>query len=221
MDPVIASILPYAVAVALSPLPIAALFLMLLSNKAASNSVAFLVGWLLGLAAIVSAAIFLAGQASAAPGESRLAVKALIDGTLGIILVFLALKQWKERPHGGVMPPTPKWMQAVESFSPIKALGSGLLLATVNVKNLPMGIAAGVAIGQAAQTNTAILTGIIGYVVIAGSTILVPVVGFLFVGNRLKATFESLKSWLIYNNATIMFVLFLILGADLLSKAFS
>src|SRR3989344_2989663 len=101
MDKVVASVLPYAVAVALSPMPIAALILMLLSNRAKVNSIMFLIGWIAGL--------FL----------------------LGVVLVLLAIKEWHQRPKKGEEAPLPKWMGAIETFSPFKAFGIGLLLATI------------------------------------------------------------------------------------------
>jgi hypothetical protein len=48
----IGNVLPLALGVAISPIPIIAVILMLLSPKAHTNGPAFLVGWVAGLAAV-------------------------------------------------------------------------------------------------------------------------------------------------------------------------
>lgn len=218
MQESIAQILPYGVAVALSPMPIAALLLMLLSNRAKINSVAFTIGWIAGLAILVWVVSSLVGLSA---GETKQAtgfsMRALIDGILGVILILLSIKQWKNRPKNGKTPATPGWMKTIETFSPAKAFGIGFLLATVNVKNTPVGIAVGSVISAAGIAGTSVF---IVYLILAGCTIWIPTLGFLVLGQRIESTLTSLKNWLIYNNATIMFVLFLILGIMLISKAF-
>lgn len=215
MEKPIADILPYAVAVAFSPMPIAALLLMLLSNKANLNSVAFLIGWVIGLAALIFAVSFLV---SSATGADHTAIKRLIDASLGILLLLLSLKELKLRTKTGTPPKIPKWMSAIESFTPLKALAIGLALSTLNFKNTPLGIAVGTTLSRYSEQNQII--GFISYLLIASSTILLPTVGFLLFGARLQGSLENLKNWLVTNNATIMFVLFLILGCTLFSKAF-
>ena len=54
---------------------------------------------------------------------------------------------------------------------------------------------------------------------IASTTILIPTIGFLLFGDKINGTLNDLKQWLIANNATILFVLFLYIGISLLSKA--
>ena len=220
MDKVVAEVLPYAVAVALSPMPIAALILMLLSNRARVNSVMFLVGWMLGLFLLVIAvSSFLTNQTSAAQAAG-ISPRQVIGGVLGVLLVLLAIRQWRQRPKHGQAVSMPKWMAAVVTFSPFKAFAVGLLLATVNFKNTPMGVAVGTVLSQAGS-QAQVIAGMTFYLLIGGITILVPVIGFLLFGSKLKGTLESFKDWLIGNNAVIMFVLFLVLGVMLINKAFS
>ncbi len=54
MVPVIGEILPLALGVAISPIPIIAAILMLLSPKARVTSVGFLLGWVLGIVVAVT-----------------------------------------------------------------------------------------------------------------------------------------------------------------------
>ncbi len=218
MEKTIAEILPYAVAVALSPMPIAALILMLLSNRARVNSVMFLTGWLAGLFILVFAVSSIISIQTQTDG-SGFPTRKIIQGILGLVLVVFAVKQWRLRPHGGQEAKMPGWMAAVETFSPVKAFGVGLLLATVNLKNTPTGIATASVLSQAV-TFPDQLAGTVTYLVIGGSTILVPTIGFLLLGRKLEPKLMSLKGWLIQNNAVIMFVVFLVLGLELIRKVF-
>lgn len=210
---------PYAVAVALSPMPIAALLLILLSKRAYANSISFMIGWLLGILFLVVVAMQFA-LSSDSTSSSHI-IKNIINGVLGMVLIIFAIKQFKNRPQRGESAQMPKWMQAIENFSPLKALVIGAGLALLNFKNTPMGIAAGVVLSEHARSYPEMIIGLSFYVVLAGITIIVPVFGFLLFGKKLHHEFEVLKEWLVSNNATIMFVLFLLLGVLLLSKAFN
>ncbi len=213
MEKAIADILPYAVAVALSPVPIAALLLMLLSNRARINSVAFTIGWIIGLAVLIFAVSF---AINVADGATHTNLKHTVDIVLGLFLIFIAIKEWKKRAKPGESPQMPKWMSTVETFTPGKAFAIGLALSTINFKNTPLGIAVGASLSHYSSTDQ--IVGFISYLLIASFTILIPTIGFLLMGDKLKGRLQSLKNWLVANNATIMFVLFLILGVTILSK---
>lgn len=218
MEKIIADILPHSVAVALSPMPIAALSLLLLSKKAKANSIAFSVGWILALIINVGlfALIFKGQEEITGPRSS---ISQIINGILGIFLLFLSFKQFKARPLPGKTPTMPKWMEAVESFSPIKSFFTAFLLVTINAKNTVIDISTGVYIGKAATSISEGISIIFIYSILSSLTILIPVIGFLLWGGKLQNMFNNLKAWLVANNATILFVLFLILGVNLISKA--
>jgi hypothetical protein len=59
----IAAVLPFAVGVAISPVPIIAVILMLFSSRARVNGPMFLLGWGVALA-VVSGVAFVAGDAA-------------------------------------------------------------------------------------------------------------------------------------------------------------
>jgi hypothetical protein len=61
----IGQVLPLAVGVALSPIPIIAVVLMLMSERARLNGPVFVLGWLVGLALIGVIVLAIAGPADA------------------------------------------------------------------------------------------------------------------------------------------------------------
>jgi hypothetical protein len=146
MNAVIGDILPLAVGVAISPIPIIAAILMLFSPRAAGTSTGYLVGWILGIIAVTALLTALSG--SLTTGDESDAGVSWSKIILGVLLLLVGLRQWRGRNDARA---TPKWMAAIDEFTPLKALGLGLLLSAVNPKNLLMGIPAGVTIGSAGQ----------------------------------------------------------------------
>jgi Sap, sulfolipid-1-addressing protein len=73
MGQAIGEMLPLAIGIAISPLPIIAIILMLITPKARSNGLAFLGGWMLGLAVVGTVVLIVANTAgiAASSGPSQ------------------------------------------------------------------------------------------------------------------------------------------------------
>jgi hypothetical protein len=56
------------------------------------------------------------------------------------------------------------------------------------------------------------------FVVIAASSVLIPVVGYAVAAERLRAPLDELRGWLVQNNLAVMAVLLLVIGVSLLGK---
>jgi threonine/homoserine/homoserine lactone efflux protein len=220
LNQVVGEILPLAVGIAISPIPIIAAILMLLSPRAKSTSVGFMIGWLAG---IVVAVVLFSLLSSVVPPETggRSPLAGIIKIILGMLLLVLAIKQWRARPTRGGQASLPKWMSAIDSMPAGKALWLGFLLAAVNPKNLLLAISAGVIVGGAGLTVGQMTVVIIIFVLLAASTVLVPVVGYLIASARLADPLDKLREWLVNKNAVIMAVLLLVLGVAMIGKGFA
>ena len=220
MGPVIGEILPLAVGVAISPVPIIAAILMLLSPKAKGASVGFLLGWITGIVVAIVVFALLSSVLPAQDESGSSPVRGVIKIILGALLLFLALRQWRGRPAQGEQATMPKWMSAIDSMTAGKALGLGFLLSAVNPKNLLMAISAGLIIGGAGLAVGQTVVVIVIFVLLAASTVLIPVVAYLIASERLAGPLDSLRAWLVNNNATIMAVLLLVIGVAVIGKGF-
>lgn len=220
MGNAIGQMLPMAVGVSLSPLPIVAVVFMLVTPRGRVNGPAFIAGWLIGLAIVGTIMLSLAGGAGATDhGEPATWVDA-IKLALGVLLLLVGVRQWRGRLREGEEAATPRWMGALDTFGPVKALGAGVLLSGLNPKNLLLTIAGATAI---VQTGIAIGPQIVVYVIFiliaaVGSA---PVVLYFALGERSRRLLDSLKTWMAPNNAAIMAVLFLIFGVKLIGDAIS
>lgn len=212
MGTVLGQVIALAVGVAISPVPIIAVILMLLTPKAGTASAGFLVGWLAGITTgmLVFAGIS-AGTGIGAPGESSVGA-AIIHLLLGLLLLVLAGRSWRSRPEAGEEPHLPRWLGAIDKVTPVEAVGLGFVLAAVNPKNLALLASAGVDIGRADLAAAAsVVTGAV-FVLLAASTVLLPVVVYAVAGQRARARLDDLRRWLVANNATVMTVLLAVLG---------
>jgi len=217
MGDVIGDILPMAVGVAVSPVPIAAVIVMLFTPKAKTNAPSFMVGWIFGLLLVGGIVLIVPGLETTSGEPSS--TSGVIKGVLGIGLLIVAVGAWKKRPGPGMTADAPGWMDAIDGFGIGKSFGMGFLLSAVNPKNLMLVLAGAVTIAGSSLATGDQVVALLIFVGIAAVTVAVPVIGYLIVGERADETFANAKDWLIQNNSTVMAVLLLVFGAKLIGDA--
>jgi threonine/homoserine/homoserine lactone efflux protein len=220
MNVVIGEILPLALGVAVSPIPIIAAILMLLSPRAKGTSVGFLLGWVVGIVVAVTAFTLLASVLPANDDDASDPTAGWIKIGLGVLLLLMAVKQWRGRPTGDQQPELPGWMKAIDTMTAAKGAGLGFLLSAVNPKNLLMAAGAGVIIGG---TAAGLETGeeavaIAVFTVIAAASVAVPVIAYLIASEKMAGPLESMHQWLLRENAVVMAVLLLVIGVAMVGK---
>jgi threonine/homoserine/homoserine lactone efflux protein len=219
MGQAIGQMLPAAVGVALSPLPIVAVVLMLVTPRGRANGPAFILGWWLGLA-IVGAIVLSVSKGAGATDNGETATWVdVLKLVLGLLLLLVVVRQWRSRPHDGEEAPTPKWMGALETFTPAKAGGAGVVFSALNPKNLLLAIAGAAAIAGTGISGGEQAVAWVIFVLIASIGVAAPVVIFFALGERSREILDRLKDWMAHNNAVIMATLLLIIGVKLIGDA--
>lgn len=218
MNGVIGEILPSALGIAISPIPIIAAILMLLSPRARGTSVGFMVGWVVGIVVAVVIFTLLSAIIPAADPSASKPIAGVIKILVGLGLLVLAWGQWRKRPQVGQTLAPPKWMSAIDTMKPVAALGLGFVLAALNPKNLLMAVAGGLAIGASGLAVWQQTVAIVIFVLIGASSVVIPVLAYLVAAKRMAGPLDALRGWLLANNATIMTVLFLVIGVVVIGK---
>lgn len=218
MGEAVGQVLPMAVGVALSPLPIIAVILMLVTRRARVNGPMFVIGWVIGLAVIGILVIGVIGGAVGGSGDTATWILWL-EAILGALLLLVAARQFKGRPHDGETAPTPAWMGAIDAFTPIKALGAAALLSGLNPKNLLLAVGAAASIAQTGLPTSEQAIAYTVFALIATVGVATPVVIYFALGDRAPAVLGRMKSWMGQHNAVIMAVLCLIIGVKLIGQA--
>jgi threonine/homoserine/homoserine lactone efflux protein len=203
--------------VAISPIPIIAIILMLLSARAAANSLAFMVGWIVGVTAASIVLLLVTDQTDSASAEPSTA-SGVIKLALGVLAVLLGVRNLRQRPGADAEPELPAWLSRVESISPGKSIGLGLLLSAANPKNLLMTAGGMAAVSQFELSAGDSAVVVIVFVLIAVSTVVAPVVVYRLAGEHAQVMLEGMRRWLARNNAVVMGVLLLVIGAVLVGK---
>ena len=218
MGTAIGELLPLAVAIAISVTTIITTVLMLLSPKARSRTVGLLVGCVVGVGGAVALFTLLADMLPTQDSGGSSLEASVIRMVVGVLLVVLALRQWRGRHANGDRAELPKWMAGVDSIMPGKALLLGLLLSAVVPKNLLLALSAGLIVGEAAFSNSRAALVIVVFTAIATSTVAVPVVAHLVAPARMRGPFERIREWLVENNMAIMVVLLLVIGVVMIGN---
>ena len=212
----IGQFLPAAIGVALSPIPIIAVILMLFTPRASTNGPAFLLGWVVGLSVAAAVVYSLADSADVATDADASSSLGWGKIVLGGVLVAMAAQQWRKRPKAGEHPDLPGWMTAVDHFTPVRALGLGVLLSAVNPKNLILTASAAASVAQAGLSGGDAFVTLAVFVVLASSSVAGAIAYRSLGGEKAHAHLEDLKGWMGDNNAAVMAVILLLIGAKIL-----
>src|SRR5215218_7376064 len=136
MGEAIGQVLSFAVGVALSPVPIIAVVVILATPNGRRKGLAFLAGWVAALAILGTIVLIAASGAGASESGQPADWLSVLKLVFGLLLLVVAVKQWRGRPRGDNDPELPSWMKAIDRFTPGRSAGFAAVLAAVNPKNL-------------------------------------------------------------------------------------
>lgn len=213
----LSSTLSSAVAIAISPIPIIAVILMLMTTRAVRLGLSFLLGWFLGIVVAIAVTAALSGVLPEPTGDSQ-PVLGSIMLMLGLGLLFLGWRQWKSRPAPGGAAELPKWMAKVDGLKTPAAFGLAFALAAVNPKNLLVAASAGAVIGRSALSPVEFTATVGVFALVAALSVLLPVLMALIAPRTAMKALNGIRSWLTDNNAVIMTVLLVVIGSNVIGK---
>jgi hypothetical protein len=205
---VLATLIPLALVIALSPLSVIPAVLVLQAPRPRPTGLAFLGGWLFGLAALTAA--FVAGS-GALEGlrKSPPTWASWLRVVLGLALIAFGIYEWLTR-HGHTE--SPKWMRSFSTLTPTRAGVTGLVLVVVRIEVLIMCALAGLAIGGSGLGMAANWITAMVFVAVAASTVAIPVLAYAGAGDRLDDPMARLKDWMERNNAALLAAILVLIG---------
>lgn len=201
-------LVPLALVVATSPLTVIPAVLVLSAPRPRPTSLAFLGGWLLGLAAVTGLCVAISGVVG---GLERTppAWASWLRVVVGSGLVVFGVLRWLTRHRHSEMP---RWMRTFTNFTPLRAGITGLVLVVVRLEVLIISAAAGFAIGSSGRGAAGSWVATAFYVALAGSTVAIPILGYVAAGDRLNDALERLKDWMEKNHAGMLGVVLVLIG---------
>jgi threonine/homoserine/homoserine lactone efflux protein len=211
---VLIELIPLALVVALSPFSIIPAVLVLRTPRPRPSGLAFLVGWLVGLAALTSIFLVVSGLVGGLGGKPP-GWASWLRIVVGVLLVVLGIHRWLTRKKAAH---TPKWIQSLSKLTPPRAGAMGLGLTVVNPKVLFICAAAGLAIGTTGLGGTRVWLAVIWYVAVAGSTVALPILAYAVSGDRLDGPLARLNDWMERQHAVLVAAILVVIGLLVLYK---
>ena len=211
---VLIELIPLALVVALSPLSIIPAVLVLHTPRPRPTGLAFLAGWLVGLAVLtaifVEVSDLLGGVGSKPPGWAS-----WLRVVVGAALIVFGVYRWLTRKRSAH---SPRWMQSMSKITPLRAAGTAAVLTVANPKVLFICAAAGLAIGTAGLGITGVWIAELWYVLVAASTVAIPILAYAVSGDRLNEPLTRLKDWMERQHATLVAGILIVIGLVVLYK---
>lgn len=206
-------LIPLALVITLSPLTIIPGILMLHTPAPRPTSLAFLVGWVLGIGGLTAGFVLISNALGGLNKQPAWAPYVRI--AIGAGLIAFGLYRWFTRDRSAH---TPGWMKSMTSIGPGRAFVTAIVLVIINPKVLFMCAAAGLAIGSAGLGTTGAWTADVVFTVVAASSVALPVLAYLVAGERLDEPLTKLKNWMEEQHATLVAVILVVIGVMVLYK---
>ena len=205
---VLAGLIPLGLVVALSPITVIPAVLVLQAPRPRPSGLAFLAGWLLGLAAVIAlcvAASGLLGGLHKSPPHWASWLRVV----LGSALIVFGIYRWLTR-HKHTE--SPGWMRSFTTITPARAAITAAALVVLRPDVLFICIPAGLVIGASGLGVAGDWIAAAFFVVIAASTVAVPILAYAAAGHRLDDAMGRLKDWMEKNNAALLAAIFVVIG---------
>ena len=218
MKTVIGDILPLVIVVAVSPINIVAAILLLFSKRPIANASSYLLGFMVGIAAVVSGITVLADAIGLEPDSDRSRGASALLLVLGVLLLVVAVRKLAHRPGPDEPPGTPKWMEGIGDFNAGRSLLAGIAVGALNPKNIAVAVASGVVIANGELPAVQQIVVLAIYTILVSLGVAAPIVTALALGDRSGSVLTAWKDWLDRNTATVMAVIYLFFGVILVGK---
>jgi hypothetical protein len=202
--------LPMAFGIAASPSPIIAIMILMMTSRAKSNAITFLIGWISGLMLVGLIVIFLPGLLGGAFKSSHnTGFIRIILGSFFLILSFFVARQI---PPKGQKAAPPRWLEKLDSFSFRESFAFGFFFSVPNIKNASL-VVAGMTtvVNQELDMGQKVIISIL-FCLVASLGVLIPPGIYLLFQTKAEHLFGTLKRWLISKRALILFLILIIFG---------
>jgi Na+-transporting methylmalonyl-CoA/oxaloacetate decarboxylase gamma subunit len=204
-------------AVALDPLPLTAFLIVLPSQRGTLKGAAFVFGWLISLAVVVTVSVVATGnnppKPQTAPSLAALAVKAALGGVL-VVIAIRHRREMRQQPKKPKKPP--KWQEHVDNMSPWFAMG----LAPALQPWVLIGAGAATVV-EAKLSSWESYLALFLYCVLASSTYLAMEIYAVFRPAQSRAFLTGFRAWIDDHTDQAIVLGSLILGLWLIANSLS
>ena len=204
------ALLPIAVAVAVSSVPITVTILLLLSPNRSKTALPFLIGWVIGVVAVMCVSAVSAQALPSVPRRAQAAGAGVLELLIGAALIVLGAVQIRRRSQASAAG-MPRWLSAVDSFSGPVSFAVGVVL-NIRPKGLLLGITAGLALHAAPVNSAEFAALVLIYALIATSTVVIPIVASFLAPKKVQPKLLSARDWIGTNGRVLTSAMMFMIG---------
>jgi sulfite exporter TauE/SafE len=205
---VLGALIPLGLVIALSPITVIPAVLVLQAPRPRPSGLAFLAGWVLGLAALTALSVAASGLLGGLH-KSPPTWASWLRVILGAALILFGIYRWLTRHRHTE---SPAWMRSFASITPARAGITGAVLVVIRPDVLLICVPAGLAIGGSGLDVADDWMAAAFFVAIAASTVAIPILAYAAAGHRLDDAMARLKDWMDKHNAALMAGILVVIG---------
>jgi len=208
---VLLNLIVIGLAIALMPLTLIAFILILSSAQGVRKGLAFILGWMACLVAVIAGVVLATGGTPPAPNTAPSTTAVVIKALLGLLLIGVGLRQ---RRRMGRPRKQPAWMARLDHLSYFAATGLGIFLQPWSL------VAAGAAtVVQADLSKAGDWLALVLFCLLATSAFLTMELYAAFAPEAAGARLENVRKWIDTHTDQAIVVLSLVVGAWLLGDS--
>jgi hypothetical protein len=208
---VVLDLLLIGLAITLEPFPLTAFILLLSADKGVWKGLAFILGWLACLVAVIVAVFLLTGNSPPRPQTAPSTAVLAIKLALGVALILVAERQ---RRRMGRPRKRPGWMARLDRLS----LWSAAALAAF-LQPWALVAAGGATVSGAKLASVGSYLALVGFCLLATSSFLYLELYVTFAGDRAGTRLQGLRDWLESHQDQVIIAVCLLLGLWLAGKS--
>ena len=215
----IGQLLPVGLAAALSTVPVTVLLVIMMSPRRRTAAVPFALGCLVGTLLVVLAAS-VAAQFLPEPRQRQgKEVAAALELVLGSALVLFGIRTWRHRHRSGDDLQLPSWAgSAIDNLSALRAFGLGVII-ELRPKSALLACVVSLQVHAARRADPGALAVVVIYVLIATSTVTLPVLATMISPKRMEPRLAAAADTVAGEGQLISAIVLLMIGGVVIGSA--
>ena len=215
MGTLVAEVAALGLAVAFtSPVSVVTVIVLLSMPSGRRRALAFVIGWLIAIAAIGAIAIFvLHGQDFSSKHSTPSRAASALEILLGSLLLLWAVVAYRRRKPSKESVAEPKWLSRVEGTHWLLAVAVGAIMLSY-----ALSLAAASEILKANVSRLDAAAAIVVFSVTSIVTVAAPIVVALAAPERSAQRLATWKAWLLGNSRTVVLVVLMVVAALLVDR---
>jgi hypothetical protein len=197
-----------------SPVSVVTVIVLLTMPSGRRRAIAFVVGWLLAVAAIGAVSVLvLHGQDFSQHTTTPSRVASVVEIVVGCVVLFASVRAFRRRGRREATADTPKWLDRLDETNWLLAVLVGAFMLTYSLT-----LAAAAEILKAHVSTADSLVAFVVFALASVTSIVAPIVLVLVAPERSTERLAQWRRWLLGNSRTIGLVALMVIGVLLAAR---